>query len=44
MSVNDIVGLAITSDFQQSDLNLSQLDENLLQTDYVVGLKDTFMN
>jgi hypothetical protein len=44
ISVNDIVRLAITSNFKQSCGSLPQLDEDLPQTDYVDSLAYTFMD
>jgi hypothetical protein len=34
----------IRSDFEQSDVDLSQLYEDLLQSDYMNSLTNTFMN
>jgi hypothetical protein len=42
--LTDVVGLAITSGSRQSCVGLSQLDEDLLRTDYVNGLTNTFMD
>jgi hypothetical protein len=44
ISVNDIVRLAITSNFKQSCESLPKLDEDLPQTDYVDSLAYTFMD
>jgi hypothetical protein len=44
ISVNDVIGSAITNDYKQSSVILPQLDENLPYTDYVEGLTDTFTN
>lgn len=41
--VNDVIGLAITSDFEQSVVSLPQLDEDLSQTNYVDDPADVFM-
>jgi hypothetical protein len=41
-SINDLVEFVITGNFEQ--LNLPQLDENLLQIDYVDSLADIFIN
>jgi len=41
--VNDAYKV-ITSDFRQSCMDLSQLDEDLLQTDYMDSLADVFID
>jgi hypothetical protein len=41
---NDVVGLAITGDSRQPGVGLSQLDEDLVQIDYVNDLTDAFMD
>jgi hypothetical protein len=43
-NVNDMVGLAIIDDFEQSSMNMPQLNENLSKTDYVDSLTNVFMN
>jgi len=44
MSVNDIVGLAITGDSEQSSVRLPQLDEDLPRTNYIDDLSNVFMD
>jgi hypothetical protein len=43
-NVNDVVRLAIIDDFEQSSINLTQLNENLFKTDHVDSLTNVFMD
>lgn len=44
MSVNNIVGLGIKSDFKHSCVSLIQLNEDLPWKDYVNSITDVFMD